>query len=321
MPLTKCKAGKAASKPQHSKGCRHFHLLWRGIRLWLIAGVCWLMMPALARADELHLKNGRVISAEEIWETGEAVWYRQGKIIQSVAKADVLRVTRPKPPDPSAKTLEGAAKSVPIDDIETRKISRIFLKGGVQIDADHVWELEDRVGYRLGKMQTFIDRGEIERIVRDLSITEQKLPVNAALRYTTGHRGLDQLIVHNADRYGVDPTLIYLVMREESRFNYRAVSRVGARGLMQLMPDTARRLGVRNIHDPVQNVEAGTRYLRTLLEMFNGDLNLAIAGYNAGENAVLKYGRRVPPYRETRNYVWRINTAYRRHLAGEQKQK
>ncbi|MGH9844750.1 MAG: lytic transglycosylase domain-containing protein [Blastocatellia bacterium] len=296
------------------------------------------MISVVARADDLHLKDGRVISADEVWETGEVVWYRQGKIIQSVAKADVLRVTKPKPaetpaPDPLTKSVaanplakvvsppDGAGKSAKIDEVETRKVSRIFLKGGVQIDADSIWESEDRVGYRLGKMQTFIERSEVERIVRDISVTEQKLPVNAALRYTTGHRGLDQLIVHNSDKYGVDPTLIYLVMREESRFNYRAVSRVGARGLMQLMPDTARRLGVRNIHDPIQNVEAGARYLRTLLEMFNGDLNLTLAGYNAGENAVLKYGRRVPPYRETLNYVWRINTAYRRHLAEERKQK
>ena len=101
-------------------------------------------------------------------------------------------------------------------------------------------------------------------------------------------------------------------MREESGFNHRAVSRAGARGLMQLMPGTAQRLGVRNIHDPFENVEAGTRYLRSLLEMFNGDVNLALAAYNAGEDAVLRYGRRIPPYRETMNYVWRINTAYRR---------
>ncbi|MBK7597895.1 MAG: lytic transglycosylase domain-containing protein [Acidobacteria bacterium] len=84
---------------------------------------------------------------------------------------------------------------------------------------------------------------------------------------------------------------------------------------MQLMPGTARRLGVRNINDPVENVDAGTRYLRTLLEMFDGDVNLALAAYNAGEDAVLRYGRRIPPYRETRNYVWRINAAYRRSMA------
>ncbi|MBK9313943.1 MAG: lytic transglycosylase domain-containing protein [Acidobacteria bacterium] len=167
----------------------------------------------------------------------------------------------------------------------------------------------------MGKMQSFVDRGEIKNIVREVVLTEAKIPADMGLRFSTGHHGLDQLIVYAATKYQVDPLLIYLVMREESGFNYRAVSRVGARGLMQLMPDTARRLGVRNIHDPIENVEAGTRYLRSLIDMFGGDMNLALAAYNAGEGAVLRYGRRVPPYAETTNYVWRINTAYRRALS------
>ncbi len=107
-------------------------------------------------------------------------------------------------------------------------------------------------------------------------------------------------------------------MREESGFNYRAVSHVGARGLMQLMPATARQLGVRNIHDPVENVEAGTRYLKNLVTLFAGDVNLALAAYNAGEDAVRRYGRRVPPFRETQSYVRRINAAYR-HAVGKQR--
>lgn len=302
-----------------------FH--WRAVLL--LAGI--LLCGPSASADELHLKDGRVIDAEEVWETGDTLWYRRGKVINSIAKAEVLRITRPRaaaeaPAAPAANAkpalpaaLSGAVKtesaSGSVESVDARKVARIFLNDGTQIDADNVWESESRVGYRLGKMQTFIDRADVERIVHDISIVEQTPVPNSPLRYSTGHRGLDYLISLNAEKYGVDPTLIYLVMREESRFNYRAVSHVGARGLMQLMPGTARRLGVTNIHDPVQNVEAGTRYLRSLLDMFNGDLNLALAGYNAGENAVLKYGRRVPPYRETMNYVWRINTAYRRSLA------
>jgi soluble lytic murein transglycosylase-like protein len=316
------------------------------VRLLLGAVCCLLALSLAALADEVHLKDGRVIIAEEVWETGDTVWYRQGKIIQSLAKAEVTRITKPKPApkpaetaaaEPAAKSSTTAkeksiiaaapepeketAKSALVEGVETRKVSRIFLKGGVRIDADYVWESEDRVGYRLGKMQTFVDRAAVERVVHDLSIVEEKLPQGKLpLRYTTGHRGLDQLIAYNGEKHGVDPMLIYLVIREESRFNHRAVSRVGARGLMQLMPDTARRLGVRNIHNPIENVDGGTRYLRSLLEMFNGDLNLALAGYNAGENAVFRYGRRVPPYRETLNYVWRINTAYRRALADRQKE-
>lgn len=283
------------------------------------------LFAASARADELHLKDGRVIEADEVWEVGDAVWYRQGKIIASCAKAEVVRITKPKPAPAAtdlASPVDESGQGANGSEVVTRKISRLILKGGTQIDADAVWEDAGRIGYRLGKMHAFVDRSEVQRVIRDMVISERKPAAsNSPFRYTTGHRGLDQLIVYSADKYSLDPLLVYLVMREESRFNHRAVSRVGARGLMQLMPGTAVKLGVRNIHDPVQNVEAGTRYLRTLIEMFNGDVNLALAAYNAGEGAVLKYGGRIPPYRETMNYVWRINTAYRRATAAHQTQR
>ncbi len=89
-----------------------------------------------------------------------------------------------------------------------------------------------------------------------------------------------------------------------------AAARAGARGLMQLMPATARRFGVTNIFDPAQNIDAGTKYLRFLLDMFDGDVRLALAGYNAGEGAVMKYGYKVPPYSETQEYVRRISKRY-----------
>ena len=92
---------------------------------------------------------------------------------------------------------------------------------------------------------------------------------------------------------------MHAVIPAESGYNPNAVSRKGATGLMQLMPDTARRYGVQNILDPVQNIHGGVRYLKDLLAMFNGDIELALAGYNAGENAVIRAGRRIPPYPET----------------------
>lgn len=127
---------------------------------------------------------------------------------------------------------------------------------------------------------------------------------------TTGNPKYDELIRQSSARHGVDPNLIIAVMRQESGFKARAVSYKGATGLMQLMPATARRFGVTNIYDPAQNIEGGTRYMRFLLDKFNGDVKLALAGYNAGEGAVIKYGTAIPPYRETRNYVRAISARY-----------
>jgi len=108
---------------------------------------------------------------------------------------------------------------------------------------------------------------------------------------------------------GVDPALVAAVVAVESAFSPRAVSRKGAMGLMQLMPQTARLLGVSNAFDPRQNLIGGTRHLRDLLDLFGGDLPRALAAYNAGVNAVLTYGG-IPPYRETREYVRRVLTRY-----------
>src|SRR5438132_12386222 len=108
---------------------------------------------------------------------------------------------------------------------------------------------------------------------------------------------------------GVDPALVEAVVAVESAFSPRAVSRKGAMGLMQLMPQTARLLGVSNAFDPRQNLVAGTRHLRDLLDLFGGDLPRALAAYNAGVNAVLTYGG-IPPYRETREYVRMVLTRY-----------
>ncbi len=128
--------------------------------------------------------------------------------------------------------------------------------------------------------------------------------------YTTGNAQVDGYLVDSGTRNGVDPLLLYSVMHQESSFKSRAVSPKGARGLMQLMPGTAARFGVTSIFDPRQNIEGGARYLRFLLDRFDGDVNLTLAGYNAGEGAVEKYGWRVPPYAETQEYVRRISRRY-----------
>jgi soluble lytic murein transglycosylase-like protein len=128
--------------------------------------------------------------------------------------------------------------------------------------------------------------------------------------FTTGNADVDQYIVDAGKRNSVDPLLLYAIMHQESTFKKHAVSPKGARGLMQLMPATARRFGVTKIFDPKQNIEGGARYMRFLLDYFDDSVQLALAGYNAGEGAVVKYGYRVPPYAETREYVRRIGRRY-----------
>lgn len=127
--------------------------------------------------------------------------------------------------------------------------------------------------------------------------------------FTTGNSAIDGFIVAAGKRNAVDPLLLYSIMHQESTFKRNALSPKGASGLMQLMPPTARRFGVSKIWDPQQNIEGGARYMRFLLDHF-GDVQLALAGYNAGEGAVMKYGNRIPPYRETQEYVRRISKRY-----------
>jgi Transglycosylase SLT domain len=124
----------------------------------------------------------------------------------------------------------------------------------------------------------------------------------------------DELIVRAARSYQVDPSLIKAVMHVESAFNPRATSHAGARGLMQLVPDTAQRYGVRNIYDPEENVYAAVRYIRDLMDRFNNNVRLVLAAYNAGESAVIEY-RGVPPYVETRAFVQRV-LYYMRYYRG-----
>lgn len=120
-------------------------------------------------------------------------------------------------------------------------------------------------------------------------------------------------INYYAGRYGLPKSLLHAVIRAESAYDPNAMSRAGAVGLMQLMPETARRYGVSNRRNPSSNVNGGTRYLRDLLKMFDNNLVLALAAYNAGEGAVKRHGNKVPPYKETRNYVKKVIDYYREY--------
>ncbi|GIN74100.1 putative murein lytic transglycosylase YjbJ [Bacillus sp. J14TS2] len=122
-------------------------------------------------------------------------------------------------------------------------------------------------------------------------------------------KNLDGIIQQAADTFNLSTKLIKSVIKHESNFNAGAVSSAGATGLMQLMPATARGLGVRNIADPLENVMAGSKYLRQMLDKYNGDLSLALAAYNAGPGNVDKY-KGIPPFKETQNYVRKITDTY-----------
>src|SRR5260370_29662091 len=126
---------------------------------------------------------------------------------------------------------------------------------------------------------------------------------------TSGSTDLDWIIFRTGEREGVDPRFIHAVIWQESKYDSRAHSHAGAQGLMQLMPATAQRFGCKDPSDPSSNIEAGTKYLSWLLKRFDGNVELALAGYNAGEGAVDKY-QGVPPYSETQNYVRKISAQY-----------
>lgn len=130
--------------------------------------------------------------------------------------------------------------------------------------------------------------------------------------------GYEAVIQKMAARYGVESSLIKAVIKAESNFNPSALSRKGAIGLMQLMPATAADLNVSNPYSPHENIEGGTKYLRYLTKLFDNDLKLVVAAYNAGENAVIRYGRNIPPYKETKDYVKKVTTylaSYRREAS------
>ena len=129
---------------------------------------------------------------------------------------------------------------------------------------------------------------------------------------------LAPLIERFAAAHQLHPELVHAVIRAESAYRADALSSKGALGLMQLMPGTAARYGVDDRADPEQNIRGGTAYLRDLLKMFDSDLKLALAAYNAGENAVIRYGKAIPPYRETQNYVQKVLRFYRAQVPGDQ---
>ena len=141
--------------------------------------------------------------------------------------------------------------------------------------------------------------------ILDTKVENKKNPT------TVSRSEINELIAKYSDKNGLDEDFVKAVINQESGFNPNATSHCGAMGLMQLMPSTAQGLGVKNAYDAEQNIEGGTKYLKGLMDRFNNDKSLALAAYNAGPNAVKKYGG-IPPYAETQNYVKSVLSKYDR---------
>jgi len=299
---------------------------------WLIIGLLiFCASSAVAQTTQVRLKlaDGSYMTVDDAWESPQGVWYRQGGLSHLLPKDKVKKIERTTAtPTPSPTATPNDDDHFEVSEVVARTPSNngvydqpawIYLKGGARVEADSASQSPAGVWYKRGAMSIFIDAARVDRIEVEDPATVVAQSGKKASGWSTGRAGLDSLIRQNGNKYNVDPYLIFLVMEQESHFNTHAVSPKGARGLMQLMPGTAARFGVRRAHDPAQNISGGTRYLRELLNRFNNRVDLVLASYNAGEGAVAKFGNRVPPYKETRNYVKKISYRYKRTTARTKK--
>jgi len=149
---------------------------------------------------------------------------------------------------------------------------------------------------------------------RALDQSAMQNPIEQPAALVLPHRQFSEIVHDKALQYGLPAELIHAVIEAESAYDRLAVSHAGAEGLMQLMPLTAERLGVTDSFDAEQNIDGGSRYLRQLLNLFNNDVMLALAAYNAGEGAVMRYGNNVPPFAETQGYVRHVMRYLQRNL-------
>lgn len=152
------------------------------------------------------------------------------------------------------------------------------------------------------------------KLVRSVIVTAKPVAARKAAEDAISPRGINEAVEAIAATQSLPPELVHSVIKVESNYNAQAVSPKGALGLMQLMPETARRFGVSNAFDPIDNIQGGSKYLKYLLDLYKGDYSLALAAYNAGEGAVEKY-RSVPPYPETVNYVIQVGRQLQKNSA------
>lgn len=269
--------------------------------------------PCASRSKALKMKNTRLIILTSLFLALPAFSQDRQRIFDNFDTARGVQVVKPSYVQTSAKPSQSASTvtyATPSGNTRVINGKRFLMPTGMSAPTNQ--PARTKQSTRLTSMD--VSEGVADRETaspapnRGPSMTMGSV---AGMRgFTTGNSLHDQYIVESSRKYGIDPLLIYAQMHQESAFKIKATSHKGASGLMQLMPATARRLGVTNIYDPRQNIEGGVKYMRMLLDMFGQDVTLALAGYNAGEGAVMKYGRNVPPYSETREYVRRISARY-----------
>ncbi|HET6973720.1 MAG TPA: lytic transglycosylase domain-containing protein [Pyrinomonadaceae bacterium] len=256
------------------------------------------------------LVDGYTFDVDEVSRQGDETWVRKGNIQRQVQGP--IKSIKPILEQPKAEVAEAPKTVAPSTTTTTKPAGPnpiwIYLVDGAKFRVDQVQEQTDGAWYSRQNVSIFLAKERISRIEYEAPNTPAATTKNAD--WTSGSPVIDQLIRTHANRVGIDPYLVFLVIEKESRFHTRAVSPKGAMGLMQLMPGTARRLGVRKPFDAAENIRGGTQYMKELMDMFGGKVDLVLASYNAGEGAVLKYGRNVPPYRETRDYVKTIGKRY-----------
>ncbi len=166
-----------------------------------------------------------------------------------------------------------------------------------------------------GDIYIYVDRHGISHFTNvpvDQRFTMCSREISDSINYERAAYRFEPYIVKTAEKFNIEKALIKSIIKVESNFNHAAISSAGASGLMQLMPKTAEKMGVRNVFNPRENIEGGTRYLRALLNLFKGDLSLSLAAYNAGERSVIKY-KAIPPYDQTRNFVKRVLTYLKKY--------
>ena len=261
--------------------------------------------------------DGQTLDVDDAWKSGDSIWIKKNGTSQLLSRPIKRIEDRFKPAaNANLSTADSTVSASPKPEKPREPLRTwIYLNDGARLRVDEVRQVSDGAWYNRGKLTIFLAKERIARIeVEDPNIVTEDWKEHG---WTSGSLTIDQMIRQNAGRYGVDPYLVFLVIEQESQFHTRARSPKGALGLMQLMPGTARRFGVSKPYDPADNIRGGTQYLKQLLTMFKGQVDLALASYNAGEGRVLDYGNRVPPFRETRNYVKKISARYSNHKTPE----